>query len=145
MPENAYTEPACEKYAVSFTNAQATKITPTVAKMNASGTARPISCAGSVPLSAIAAVGAMTAIDSAIASQKCSSRRSPARSSITATPFRPEEAAKVNARSGGAAPAARWRSAPPSRPSSAAARAVELGGPAEHVRAREHDRQPDDE
>jgi hypothetical protein len=46
--------------------------------MNASGTARPMSCAGTVPLSAIAAVGAMMAIDSAIASQNRSSRRSPA-------------------------------------------------------------------
>jgi hypothetical protein len=46
--------------------------------MNASGTARPMSCAGTVPLSAIAAVGAMIAIDSAIASQNRSSRRSPA-------------------------------------------------------------------
>jgi hypothetical protein len=45
--------------------------------MKASGTARPISAAGAVPLSAIAAVGAMIAIDSAIASQKRSSRRSP--------------------------------------------------------------------
>src|SRR5262245_50665284 len=58
-------------------NAYETKITPTVAKMKASGTARPTSCAGSVPLSAIAAVGAMIAIERAIASQKCSSRRSP--------------------------------------------------------------------
>jgi hypothetical protein len=47
--------------------------------MNASGTARPISAAGAVPLSAIAAVGAMIAIDSAIASQKRSSRRRPLR------------------------------------------------------------------
>src|SRR5262249_18652800 len=54
-----------------------TNSTPIVAKMNASGTARPISPAGATPLSAIAAVGAMIAIDSAIASQKCSSRRSP--------------------------------------------------------------------
>ena len=45
--------------------------------MNASGTARPIRLAGAVPLSAIAAVGAMIAIDSAIASQNFSSRRSP--------------------------------------------------------------------
>ncbi len=45
--------------------------------MNASGTARPISEAGAVPLSAIAAVGAMIAIDRAIASQKRSSRRRP--------------------------------------------------------------------
>jgi hypothetical protein len=44
--------------------------------MNASGTARPISAETPTPLSAIAAVGAMIAIDSAIASQKCSSRRS---------------------------------------------------------------------
>src|SRR3954454_4100725 len=63
--------------------------------MNASGTAWPISCAGSVPLSAIAAVGAITVIDSASASQKCSSRRSPARSSITAAPFRPEDLGKL--------------------------------------------------
>jgi hypothetical protein len=47
--------------------------------MNASGTACPISPAGVTPFSAIAAVGAMIAIDSAIASQKCSSRRSPPR------------------------------------------------------------------
>ena len=45
--------------------------------MNASGTARPIRAAAAVPLSAIAAVGAMIAIDSAIASQKRSSRRRP--------------------------------------------------------------------
>ena len=45
--------------------------------MNASGTARPITAAPAVPLSAIAAVGAMIAIDSAIASQKRSSRRRP--------------------------------------------------------------------
>ena len=44
---------------------------------NASGTARPISPATAVPLSAIAAVGAMIASDSAIASLKRSSRRSP--------------------------------------------------------------------
>jgi hypothetical protein len=47
------------------------------AKMKASGTARPMSPAGAVPLRAIAAVGAMIAIDSAIASQKRNSRRSP--------------------------------------------------------------------
>src|SRR3954449_10145588 len=50
---------------------------PTVAKMNASGTARPMSPAGATPLSAIAAVGAMMAIDSAMASQMRSSRRRP--------------------------------------------------------------------
>ena len=52
-------------------------MTPTVAKMKASGTAWPTSCAGTVPLSAMAAVGAMMPIDSAIASQKRSSRRRP--------------------------------------------------------------------
>ena len=50
---------------------------PTVAKMNASGTARPTRPAGAVPLSSIAAVGAMIPIDSAIVSQKRSSRLSP--------------------------------------------------------------------
>ena len=45
--------------------------------MNASGTARPISPAGATPFSAIAAVGAMIPIDSAIASQNFSSRRNP--------------------------------------------------------------------
>ncbi len=45
--------------------------------MKASGTARPMSPAGAVPLSAIAAVGAMIPIEIAIASQKRSSRRSP--------------------------------------------------------------------
>src|SRR5436190_22811620 len=45
------------------------------ANRKASGTARPISPAGATPLSAIAAVGAMIPIDSAIASQKRSSRR----------------------------------------------------------------------
>src|SRR6185437_9087381 len=45
--------------------------------MNASGTARPISPAGATPFRAIAAVGAMIPIDSAMASQKRSSRRSP--------------------------------------------------------------------
>jgi hypothetical protein len=58
-------------------NAYATSSTPIVAKMNASGTARPISAAGAVPFSAIAAVGAMIAIDSAIVSQNFNSRRSP--------------------------------------------------------------------
>ena len=58
-------------------NAYDTNSTPIVAKMNASGTARPIRPAGAVPLSAIAAVGAMIAIDSAIASQNLSSRRRP--------------------------------------------------------------------
>src|SRR2546423_9807917 len=46
------------------------------ANRKASGTARPISPAGATPLSAIAAVGAMIPIESAIASQKRSSRRS---------------------------------------------------------------------
>ena len=45
--------------------------------MNASGTACPMSPAGAVPLSAIAAVGAMIPIEIAIASQKRSSRRRP--------------------------------------------------------------------
>ena len=45
--------------------------------MKASGTARPMSDAGAVPLSAIAAVGAMIPIEIAIASQKRSSRRRP--------------------------------------------------------------------
>ena len=45
--------------------------------MNASGTARPIRLAGAVPLSAIAAVGAMIPMLSAIASQIFSSRRRP--------------------------------------------------------------------
>src|SRR3954452_5942709 len=58
-------------------NAYATKRIPIVAKMNASGTARPIRPAGPTPLSAMAAVGAMIAIDSATASQMRSSRRSP--------------------------------------------------------------------
>jgi hypothetical protein len=44
--------------------------------MKASGTACPMSWAGTVPFSAMAAVGAMIAIESAIASQKRSSRRS---------------------------------------------------------------------
>src|SRR5215208_1044819 len=44
---------------------------------NASGTARPTKLAGSVPLRAMAAPGAMMPIDSAIASQKRSSRRKP--------------------------------------------------------------------
>jgi hypothetical protein len=50
---------------------------PTEAKTNASGTARPTKLAGSVPLRAMAAPGAMMPIDSAIASQKRSSRRKP--------------------------------------------------------------------
>jgi hypothetical protein len=45
--------------------------------MNASGTARPISPAGAVPFKAIAAVGAMIAIEIAIVSQNFSSRRRP--------------------------------------------------------------------
>src|SRR5690242_16691200 len=77
-PENAYTDPAWLKYRDSRMNAYATSSTPIVAKMNASGTARPISPAGAVPLSAIAAVGAMIAIEIAIVSQNFSSRRSPA-------------------------------------------------------------------
>src|SRR4051794_2018235 len=48
-----------------------------VAIRNASGTARPIWPATAVPLSAIAAVGAMIASESAIASTKRSSRRRP--------------------------------------------------------------------
>ena len=44
---------------------------------NASGTARPTRAAGAVPLSAIAAVGDMIPIDSAIVSQNRSSRLSP--------------------------------------------------------------------
>jgi hypothetical protein len=50
---------------------------PTEAKTNASGTARPTRLAGSVPLRAMAAPGAMIPIESAIASQKRSSRRRP--------------------------------------------------------------------
>jgi len=50
---------------------------PTEAKTNASGTARPTKLAGSVPLRAMAAPGAIMPIDSAIASQKRSSRRRP--------------------------------------------------------------------
>ena len=50
---------------------------PTEANKNASGTARPTKLAGSVPLRAMAAPGAMMPIDSAIASQKRSSRRKP--------------------------------------------------------------------
>ena len=76
-PENAYTDPAWLKYRDSRMNAYATSSTPIVAKMNASGTARPISPAGAVPFSAIAAVGAMIAIESAIVSQNFSSRRRP--------------------------------------------------------------------
>ena len=53
--------------------------------MNASGTARPISPAGATPFSAMAAVGAMIPIDSAIASQKRSSRRSPVRGAAGAS------------------------------------------------------------
>src|SRR4051812_29235436 len=56
-PENAYTEPEWLKCRLSCTNAYETKITPTVAKMNASGTARPIRPDTPTPLSAIAAVG----------------------------------------------------------------------------------------
>ena len=47
-PEKAYTDPAWLKYRDSRMNAYATSSTPTVAKMNASGTARPISPAGAV-------------------------------------------------------------------------------------------------
>jgi hypothetical protein len=50
---------------------------PTEANTNASGTARPTRLAGSVPFSAMAAPGAMIPMDSAIASQKRSSRRKP--------------------------------------------------------------------
>src|SRR5213080_1252064 len=46
------------------------------AKRKASGTALPTSPAGATPLSAIAAVGAMIPMETAIASQKRSSRRS---------------------------------------------------------------------
>src|SRR3954454_10720938 len=56
-------------------------MTPTVAITNASGTARPISPATAVPLSAIAAVGVMIASERAIASTNFSSRRSPCRCS----------------------------------------------------------------
>ena len=50
------------------------------ANRKASGTARPTSPAGTTPLSAIAAVGAMIPTEIAIASKKRSSRRSfPAR------------------------------------------------------------------
>ena len=49
----------------------------TVASTNTRGTARPTRPAVAVPLRAIAAPGAMIAMDNAIASQKRSSRRSP--------------------------------------------------------------------
>ena len=65
------------KCRVSRTKPYDTNITPIVAIRNASGTARPISPATAVPLSAMAAVGAMIASDSAIASKKRSSRRRP--------------------------------------------------------------------
>src|SRR3954453_16827551 len=58
-----------------------TNITPTVAITNASGTARPISPATAVPLSAIAAVGAMIASERAMASTIFCFRRSPGRCS----------------------------------------------------------------
>ena len=45
--------------------------------MKSSGTARPTFAATPTPFSAIAAVGAMMPIESAIVSQKRSSRRSP--------------------------------------------------------------------
>jgi hypothetical protein len=62
---------------VSRTKPYDTNITPIVAIRKASGTARPIRPATAVPLSAIAAVGAMIASDSAITSMKRSSLRSP--------------------------------------------------------------------
>ena len=76
-PASANTEPAELKCRVSRTKPYDTNITPIVAIRNASGTARPISPATAVPLSAMAAVGAMIASDSAIASKKRSSRRRP--------------------------------------------------------------------
>jgi hypothetical protein len=76
-PASANTEPAELKYRVRRTKPYDTNNTPIVAIRNASGTARPICPATAVPLSAIAAVGAMIASDSAIASTKRSSRRRP--------------------------------------------------------------------
>src|SRR3954468_20699288 len=76
-PASANTEPAELKYRVSRTKPYETNSTPIVAIRNASGTARPICAATAVPFSAIAAVGAMIASDSAIASTKRNSRRRP--------------------------------------------------------------------
>jgi hypothetical protein len=127
-PENAYTDPAWLKLCDSRMNAYDTNTTPTVAAMNASGTACPMSVAGTVPLSAMAAVGAMIAIDNAIASQKCSSRRRP--------PVRPSSPAVVAI---GPSSSQRvmcgWRRAtlaPGRRP----------GTPGEAVRAKSYERSP---
>ena len=94
-PASANTEPAELKCRVRRTKPYDTNITPIVAIRKASGTARPISPATAVPLSAIAAVGAMIASDNAIASMNRSSLRSPCRSSIpvgNATPSHPNRA-----------------------------------------------------
>lgn len=64
------------KKLVSLMNEYETSAIATEARRNASGTARPMMLAGTVPFNAIAAVGAMMPTEIANASQTRSSRRS---------------------------------------------------------------------
>ena len=68
-PASAYVEPAWLKYLVNRMNEYEMSAIAIAANRNASGTARPMRLAGTVPLSAIAAVGAMIPTEIATASR----------------------------------------------------------------------------
>src|SRR5258708_4858794 len=76
MPLKAYTEPLCAKELLNRIKEKLANPTAMVASRKASGTALPVIPAANEPLSAIAAVGAIMPIESAMAPMKESSRRS---------------------------------------------------------------------
>src|SRR6266852_1048624 len=69
-------EPLWAKYRLNWMNEKLANPTAIAASKNARGTALPVMPAASEPLSAIAAVGAIMPMESAMASMKESSRRS---------------------------------------------------------------------